>query len=161
MAIHEDIVIVAISSWRLWQLAKFVIAHDCYNYEALEMFASSLIFISQIFNKGVIFHYVHWCFQISRRPIVNIGIDFGCSPGTLAHAPPNNWETPIHLSLFNTFPPIFWFAHPMFLTSLCQWLSMLLDDEFLTFCLVYVHSCITNVYIAQYCPTPAHLKRMV
>jgi len=34
---------------------------------------------------------------------------------------PNNWETPMHLSLFTTFsPPIFWFAHPIFFTSLRQ-----------------------------------------
>src|SRR6218665_2702645 len=31
---------------------------------------------------------------------------------------PNNWEILMHLSLFTTFcPPIFWFAHPIFLTS--------------------------------------------
>jgi len=32
----------------------------------------------------------------------DIGVDFaGGSPGTC----PNNWETPMHLSLFTTFPP--------------------------------------------------------
>src|SRR6218665_1680375 len=31
----------------------------------------------------------------------------------------------MHLSLFTTFcPPIFWFAHPIFLTSLCQCLYL-------------------------------------
>jgi len=31
----------------------------------------------------------------------------------------------MHLSLFTTFyPPIFWFAHPIFLTSLRQWLRI-------------------------------------
>ena len=34
---------------------------------------------------------------------------------------PNNWETPLHLSLFTTFwSPNIFFAHPIFLTSLRQ-----------------------------------------
>src|SRR6218665_1877948 len=45
----------------------------------------------------------------------SIGVDLGGSTGT---CPPNNRETPMHLSLFNTFPPIFWFAHSIFLPSL-------------------------------------------
>jgi len=48
----------------------------------------------------------------------------GGSPGT---CPPNNWETPMHFSLLTTLcPPIFWFAHPIFLTSLrqCHWYSL-------------------------------------
>jgi len=48
----------------------------------------------------------------------SIGVDFGGQPG---HVPPNNWGTPMHLSLFTTFcPPIFWSAHPIFLTSQCH-----------------------------------------
>ena len=47
-----------------------------------------------------------------------IGVDFGGQPG---HMPPNNWEMPMHLSLFTIFcPQLFWFAHPIFLTSLRQ-----------------------------------------
>ena len=43
----------------------------------------------------------------------SMGVDFGGQPG---HVPPNNWGTPMHLSLFTTFcpSPIFWFAHPIF-----------------------------------------------
>ena len=33
---------------------------------------------------------------------MGIGVDFGGQPG---HMPPNNWETPMHLSLFITFFP--------------------------------------------------------
>jgi len=65
-----------------------------------------------------------------------IGIDFGGQPGlvppkkvrnawgsgTHYHIRDNhNWETPIHLSAFTTYPPQIWVFLQYFFTSLRQW----------------------------------------
>jgi len=56
-----------------------------------------------------------------------IGVDFGV--GQPGHVPSPN--------AFITFPPIFWFAHPIFLTSLRQWVQ-----DVTLLCLYCVHGSI-------------------
>jgi len=61
-----------------------------------------------------------------------IGIDFGGV--ARAHAP-NNWEMPMHLSVFTAFcPPKFGFAPPIFLTSLRQCVHIQLILFYLCVC---------------------------
>src|SRR6218665_158992 len=49
---------------------------------------------------------------------MSIGVDFGGQPG---HVPPIIEKHPCIYHFLPPFPPIFWFAHPIFLTSLRQW----------------------------------------
>src|SRR6218665_2470929 len=56
--------------------------------------------------------------QVTCMVVMTIGVDLGGSPGT---CPPIIGNRPCIYYFLPPFPPIFWFAHPIFLTSLRQW----------------------------------------